>query len=316
MPKLGKRKKTIEKKEGDGYCRMCQKVKALDNFYEATNPFIDTSGHMSVCNICCNGIYDKYFSIYGTLDKSLDSTCRDLDVKFDFDALRFCQSHIEGMMVKGKKLDKMFGYYKSKLSSMLKLNTNCEYFRYKDGATTNSQDNNHVGSQLERNDDVDDDLKLFWGEQFSWEEYEFLERELAQWKQKHKCDNQSEITLLKEVCIKVLEIRQLRKVGKSTTITIKELQDLMKTASLDPAKANIADGGKSLDAFGLWLKDIEEYEPAEFFEDKKIYEDFDGFKKYADKYIYRPLKNLLSGSRDFNIDDSETSAIDDGNGDE
>ena len=155
---------------------------------------------------------------------------------------------------------------------------------------------------------------MFWGEQFSWDEYEFLERELAEWKHKHKCDNQSEITLLKEVCIKILEIRQLRKLGKPTIVPIKELQDLMKTASLDPAKANIADGGKSLDAFGLWVKDIEEYEPAEFFEDKKIYEDFDGFKKYADKYIYRPLKNLLSGSRDFNIDDNETS--DDGDGDE
>lgn len=315
MPKLGKKKKALEKKEGEGYCRKCQDIKSLTNFYEATNPFLDTNGHMSVCKICCNDVYNKYFSIYGTVDKALDLTCQDLDVKFDFNALKSCQSHIESMMIKGKTPDKVFGYYKSKLSSVIKSSTNCEYFRYRDGMTVTLQDNNQVESQLERNDDVDDDLKLFWGEQYSWEDYEFLERELAQWKQKHKCDNQSEITLLKEVCIKILEIRQLRKAGKPTTVPIKELQDLMKTASLDPAKANIADGGKSLDAFGLWIKDIEEYEPAEFFEDKKIYEDFDGFKKYADKYIYRPLKNLLSGSRDFNIDDNETSG-DDGDGDE
>jgi hypothetical protein len=209
-------------------------------------------------------------------------------------------------MSKNKSVDKVFGYYKSKLSSVGQINGGSEFCRYRDGNSSGFSEIGRVESKLDKNENIEEDLIMFWGKGFNFEDIEFLETELAEWKSKHKCDNRSELTLLKEICIKLLEIRKLRALGKSTAAQIKELQEIMKTASVDPAKANVADGGKSMDAFGLWIKDIEEYEPAEFFEDKKIYEDFDGFKRYVDKYIYRPLKNLLSGSRDFNIDDSET----------
>lgn len=312
MPRVGRKKKTIEKKEGDGYCRKCQRVRSLTNFYEATNPLLDTNGHFSVCKDCCNELYQEYFKIYGTLDKALDLTCQDLDVRFDFDALRACQAHIEAFMSKNRPVDKVFGYYKSKLTSVGQINGGSEFCRYRDGTSSGFSETGKVESKLDKNDNIDEDVLLFWGKGFNFEDIEFLEAELAEWKSKHKCDNRSELTLLKEICIKLLEIRKVRALGKPTGAYIKELQEIMKTASVDPAKANVADGGKSMDAYGLWLKDIEEYEPAEFFEDKKLFHDFDGIRKYTDKYIYRPLKNLLSGSRDFNIDDNETSYDEDG----
>ena len=153
---------------------------------------------------------------------------------------------------------------------------------------------------------IDIHTRIFWGNGFSLEEYMFLESELSNWKMTHKCDNQAETTLLKEICIKILEIRKLRGDNKDVSKTLKDLQDLMKTASVDPAKANIADGGKSLDAYGLWIKDIEMYEPADYYEDKELFKDFDKIKSYTDKYILRPLKNLLTGSRDFDIGDEKT----------
>ena len=51
--------------------------------------------------------------------------------------------------------------------------------------------------------------------------------------------------------------------------------------------------------FGVWLKDIEQYRPAEYFEDKKLYEDYDGIMEYFNKFVLRPMRNLLTGSRDF-----------------
>ena len=174
-------------------------------------------------------------------------------------------------------------------------NENLNFFRY--------QDSNINISTESYNESVDDSLILFWGKGFGTDDYEFLESELFNWKKTHKCDSYADTTLLKEICIKILTIRNKRERRENVSNDVKELQDLMKTASVDPAKANIADGAKSLDSWGLWLKDIEEYEPAEYFNDKKLFVDFDKLKKYSNKYIFRPLKNLLLGSRDFNIDE-------------
>jgi hypothetical protein len=162
-------------------------------------------------------------------------------------------------------------------------------------------------SQIE----IDDDLKIFWGYGFTPKDYVFLELELANWKQTHKCDNHAELTLLKEICIKILDIRNKRASNESTSKEQKELQDLMKTASVDPAKANIASAGKSHDAFGVWVKDIEQFRPAEWFEQQEKYVDMDGFKPYLKNYVYRPIENFLTGIRNFFVDDDIDANLDD-----
>ena len=39
--------------------------------------------------------------------------------------------------------------------------------------------------------------------------------------------------------------------------------------------------------------------PAEFFSDRNLYKDHQGFEKYFNLHIVRPIKNLLFGHRDF-----------------
>lgn len=147
----------------------------------------------------------------------------------------------------------------------------------------------------------------FWGSGFDYDEYEFLEDELARWKQTHKCDTQAEATLLREICITILDIRNARKMGTSTKELRKELQELMKTASVDPAKANAISGGQTVDRFGVWLKDIEQKKPSEWWDDQEKYKDMDGFLPYIKNYILRPIKNFFTGVKDFVIDGEDLS---------
>ena len=76
----------------------------------------------------------------------------------------------------------------------------------------------------------------------------------------------------------------------------------MKTCAVDPAKTSLANSSKALDAFGVWIKDIEEKSPAEWYKDKKKFKDIDGIDDYLKKYVTRPIKNFITGSRDFNVD--------------
>ena len=59
----------------------------------------------------------------------------------------------------------------------------------------------------------------------------------------------------------------------------------------------------------MWIGDIERYTPAEFYQDKSLYKDADGIGSYASRFIFRPLKNLLTGSKEidkeFNLSDGE-----------
>jgi len=312
MPKIGKTVRQPKSVSGQGYCRMCSKMISLSNFYEATNPFLDKSGFMSICKDHCNEIYQKYFEIYGNMEKALYFTCRDLDVCFNDEAFRQTQSHIEKLLHKGKSADKVFGYYKSKLGSTGKNNDKIDYFRFieNDNNSRNIFENN-----MEINSEIDEDLLLFWGGGFDLDDYFFLENELSNWKQTHKCDNRAELILLKEICIKILIIRNKRKVGQSVSADIKELQELMKTASYDPAKANVASAGKSIDAYSIWIKDIEQFTPAEWHNKQDKYKDMDGFVPYIKNYIVRPIKNFITGSRDFKVKDNINVDISENEGD-
>ena len=302
-PRITKSIKQPKEVSGEGYCRVCQKILPASRFYEATNTVIDKNGLLSICRDHCNEIYETYYSIHNNIDIAIKLTCRDLDIRYSEEALKQAQSHVESLMSKGKKADKLFGYYKSKLGSTGKKNENFESFRFKD-----SEFENVINNQIE--EDIDDDLVLFWGKGFSLDDYIFLELELSNWKQTHKCDNQAEITLLKEICIKILTIRNKRAENENVSQDVKELQDLFKTASVDPAKANQASAGKSHESFGLWTKDIEQFRPAEWFEQQEKYQDMDGFKPYLKNYISRPIENFLTGTRNFFVDDNIDADLD------
>jgi hypothetical protein len=62
------------------------------------------------------------------------------------------------------------------------------------------------------------------------------------------------------------------------------------------------------DCWGLFMEQISQYTPEEYYKDKKLYEDFDGIGKMFERFVLRPLKNLLckTNERDheFNVEDA------------
>lgn len=305
--------KQVKEEEDQGYCRKCKKTKKLKtNFYETTTPFLDANGYLSICKECVNDIYVHYFSIYSNMRDAVILTCQDLDVRFSEGVLEQTQSHVEKLLSKNKSANAVFGYYKSKLSSIGKMNENLDMFRFKD--SDHIQDENVQDNQdnQDNENDVEDDLVMSWGRGFSYAQYLFLETELAKWKKTHKCDNQAEETLLREICIKISDIRTKRETNAGgISGDLKELQELMKTANVDPAKANAASAGKSHEAFGVYIKEIEQFRPAEWFEQQDKYQDTDGFIPYIQNYIVRPIKNFITGTRDFVISDNINANLDD-----
>lgn len=304
-----------------GYCTLCRHELPISKFLKS-NSDLNSNGKMSVCSDCLNEYFSKLYKLrrgYGnnfTVDATniqfdtvteeiINETCQKFDICFNYGAYESLISHIETEITNGRTPTvRIFGIYKSKLESTGNKNgASGLTYEYSDRVRSSNSMNETSDVMITKEDMLD--LKRFWGSGFEDEDYIFLEEELARWKGTHKSDTQSEITLLREICITILETRIARSNGNSTKDLKKEMQDLMKTAAVDPSKANAASAGQGHDRYSQWIEDTENYEPAEYFEDKDLFEDYDGLMGYINKYIYRPIKNLLTDSRDFDLGDDD-----------
>jgi len=289
-------------------CSCCGKPKNEKNYYSSKSKIFIFFQRLPICKDCIDDLFEELLKRTSyNIEKALYYLCMRLDYPFIYSVVEAAKKQTE------KTGTLIHRVYIQKINSFGEVNNYGETFI--DGEqmnilTAKTDDDILVDDELSQIE-IDDDLKIFWGYGFTPKDYVFLELELANWKQTHKCDNHAELTLLKEICIKILDIRNKRASNESTSKEQKELQDLMKTASVDPAKANIASAGKSHDAFGVWVKDIEQFRPAEWFEQQEKYVDMDGFKPYLKNYVYRPIENFLTGIRNFFVDDDIDANLDD-----
>lgn len=289
--------------EEKGYCRRCQEILPVGNFYDCTDSgFIDKNLKMSVCKNCVNEIYDELYSETKSIEKTLHKMCTSLNVKFSNEAVSATRANIDTLVENGKTARSIFGIYKSRLLSAQKtMDKNAlKDMTYEDVGTIYTQEEVNLPEIAIPQTVID-----FWGMQFPREDIIFLEREYTNFKQTHKADTYAEIVLLKEVCYTILDIRNKRLNGDNTDKEQKTLQDLMKNLTITPNTTKDV-GSKDEQILGLWIKDIEENEPAEWLKTDPrgdMYRDVGNVEQYFEKFLVRPLKNFILNSRDFNIDD-------------
>lgn len=66
----------------------------------------------------------------------------------------------------------------------------------------------------------------------------------------------------------------------------------------------------SIDPVGVMIRTIEQYTPAEYYKDKQLYKDADGVKEYIERFMTRPLRNIILGTKDmdeeFSVEDGSS----------
>ena len=287
----------------EAYCRKCMQTKKPSLFYTAMDFFLDANGLMSICKECVNDMYDRIYQNEMSIDKTILRLCKILNIKFDIRAVESVKAQIATREATGRKSGSIFGVYKTRLAAVQKTAVGQKHSVEEDDYTFH-EPASYVGQELDEEDvgiDTKEYLETFWGQKLSLVDYEFLEQELAKWKQTTKCDSYSELVLIKEICFKQNEIRKKRIEGKSVVGDVKNLQELMKNSALTPSQQNVAGAGRSQEIFGVWVDDLERFMPAEWHDQQELYRDMDDINEYGEKYIVRSIKNFITGSRDFNL---------------
>jgi len=175
---------------------------------------------------------------------------------------------------------------------------------------------------IESDEDIPEQYIFDWGEGFELKEYEYLNRELADWKSKNESDNGAQDILSREICVEKLNIRRKRSRGDDTSNNVKAIQSLITTGKFVPIKKENQDASPEI-PWGVQIRDIEDFSPAEWIKDKKKFKDIDGISHYIKDHIIRSLKNFVTGSRDFDpgmdilnkVEDSSPSDTYEGDGD-
>ena len=291
------------------HCRFCMNDLNVSKFYQATDTFLDKNGFMSVCKDCISKIYTDFYRSEKSMEKVLLRMCRMLNVRYGEDAVSATRLQLQ---TQGKSEDDgtIFGIYKSKVVSTMKENVNATslglditFHEPEKISNISIQNNLENNSGLEENEIKR--LRHFWGENFEASDYEWLEAELASWKHSNKIDTRNEESLLQLIILKLFDIRKKRNEGGETTQLEKSYQDLLKTSALSPNMMNAASNTKSMDALGVWIKDIENFYPIDIFVEKDLYKNYNGIEEYGEKYLTAPLRSFVTGSREFNIEGGE-----------
>jgi len=282
------------------------KLLSEDNFYNAYDgKIIDGNGKFSVCKKCIVDLYDYFYQQYESMEKTTHRMCQALNVRFTNDALDATKAHIQTLIDNGKNVSAIFSIYLMKLTATKKSmdKGGVNDFQYEDVGTIFTEKQIDV-----KKIPIPQDVIDFWGDDVLEEDILFLEKEFASFKQTHSTDTRAEVVLLKQVCFNLLDIKKERLAGNNTIKLVKELQDLMTKLAISPnvAKSNALNAGG--DSFGQWIADIEKEEPAQWLLSDprgEIYRDVADTNAYFEKYIVRPLRGFITGSRDFNIDENE-----------
>lgn len=298
----GKAKKPEPKIERTYVCCRCTRefTKQLGNFSKTRSPmWAGNDGYLPICNHCTQELYEHYCDVFQSKEAALKRLCMKLDV--------FWSESVYKMMLGGAVRDNPFKEYVSKSNLIQVKGTS-----YDDTLDNEAIENgNLILSEKDIQKAIEEgDVEISaadiekWGTGYSPEEYAVLNRHYVELTQ-----NEKKLDFLKEKSVRdlcMIHVQSKRVLAKGDN---KGYSDLLQLYQKTAAWAHLKIAGDidtTGDTWGKWLADIEEYTPAEYYADKNAYRDFFGIGEYLKRFIFRPLKNWVTGSKEkdkeFNID--------------
>jgi len=136
-----------------------------------------------------------------------------------------------------------------------------------------------------------------WGVGFTEADYKNLDEHYRMLKKNNpNADNNQEI-FIKSLCnLNMLMVKALKD-GDSDKYV--KLTDQYAKTFKQAGLKTVAEIDNSADeCLGVTLATISQYTPEEYYKDKELYKDFDGLGSYFERFVKRPLRNLMMGTDD------------------
>lgn len=281
------------------------------NFNRSKSPiYKGNNGYLSICQNCVAELYEQYVKFYDNdEDAAAERICQITDMYFDPDVWAMSRKISESR--NGRSRNRISTY-------VSKLNLN-----QVDGCTTYSDtlvkrweagvENADTVADVEANDDitVPADVVRRFGTGFDAGDYDSMQYEYQNWVERYgePIDKRQE-ELYISICYMKLNLQKLLQKGDAnigTAANNYKSQIEAATTEIEDRKKK-AEADKQLSPLGEMIRDIEEFCPAEYYKNKGLYADYDHLREYIDRFMTRPLRNLLTGSKELDKEFSLSSS--------
>lgn len=256
----------------------------IGDFYKTYSESHTLNGRVHICKDCLNNMLNVYTIRYHSQKKAMKRICMILDWYYHDDI--YNSSVKTGTNIIGNYVKKLnINPHKGKTFETSIV----------EGFTFDEQDaRQDTKEEIEENTPDPADVEK-WGEGFDVIDYRVLNAHEKQLKSANPNYDSNQEIFITDLCYtKMQQMKALRSDDRKGYSDMSEqYRRFFNDSGLKSVKDTSVDEGFT---FGVNIETIEKYTPAEYYKDKELYKDFDGLEDYFERFILRPLKNLMHGT--------------------
>lgn len=276
--------------------------KVRSTFYE------QNAGYLHVCNTCLDSLFAHYRAVFdGDLQQCCYTMCLNFNIYYSVDIFNAAKNSPS--------------FEESPFRAYISRSNMVQFKKWTDFTDTIDQEaissglveatqEEVVSASLAQDERPSQEVLDRWGGGYSNPEYAFMQSLYKSLMKQKRNPTPLQESVIIDACKYKCQHNRFLQDGDSKASDIKTLsalyQDALKVIGLDVSPKN---DGVDEGTFGAWVREIERFCPAENYKDKKKYRDMDGLGEYVERFMFRPLRNWLTGSNEkdpeFNIGGEE-----------
>lgn len=283
-------------KDSKCVCCSCGEPLALTKFYKSNSVFY-ADGHLPICKECFSSKFGHFAAEYHSNKMAMQRMCMTFDIYFNEVAFDSCDT--DDSTVLGNYFRKLnLSQHKGKtFEDSIKEGFDLSGDRK---PVKETQEIVNVDSDDEENENADmidpADIEK-WGAGLEPTDYTILNSHYRLLSSSNpQCDGNAEIFII-DLCY--TKMQQMKAVRESRVDDYKKLTESYIKSFTQAGLKTVKDTNAMEDfTIGVNAETIEKYTPAEYYKNRSLYKDHDNIGDYIDRFLLRPLRNLMRGTKD------------------
>ena len=283
-------------KDSKCVCCSCGEPLALTKFYKSNSVFY-ADGHLPICKECFSSKFGHFAAEYHSNKMAMQRMCMTFDIYFNEVAFDSCDT--DDSTVLGNYFRKLnLSQHKGKtFEDSIKEGFDLSGDRkpVKETQEVVSVDNDD--EENENADMIDPADIEKWGAGLEPTDYTILNSHYRLLSSSNpQCDGNAEIFII-DLCY--TKMQQMKAVRESRVDDYKKLTESYIKSFTQAGLKTVKDTNAMEDfTIGVNAETIEKYTPAEYYKNRSLYKDHDNIGDYIDRFLLRPLRNLMRGTKD------------------
>lgn len=287
MPKKGS-------SQGVYTCCQCNEFfNSLTQFYKTYSGLYSGTGYLPICKSCFAKLFNSYTKKYDGNRKAMQRICMAFDLYYNDSIFDTCDDGTDALIGNYIKRLNMIQYKGRTFDTSLS-----ENFNFYDSSKKAPEKKKVEKSDVKEIDPQDIEK---WGIGFDVTDYEMLNSHYKFLKTANpNCDSNQEI-FINDLCY--TKMQQMKAAREGRVDDYNKLTESYRKSFQQAGLKTVRDASINEEfTIGINAETIEKYTPAEYYKNKGLYKDYDNIGDYVTRFMLRPLKNLMHGSNDRDVE--------------